>query len=220
MILTSPRVITEKDAQEIAIEYTDRHLASLMLIHGQLVNESSRSRTEDHGPPIGGSFAGGSVADKFGRTKTFQLEADLVSRMAMIVGYTHLGHPIKASKLLVDEWWVGIEPNSVTPISVLSASTPLGHLKMGKTAHYLVLSAAVSCVEIGSDFDVWNSNVLGLEVELSAGKIVMFLVLKFCKTRTIVLQFRFWGIENFQGFRGYEKSTLNHHEIQQRKLHC
>ncbi|GMH01267.1 hypothetical protein Nepgr_003106 [Nepenthes gracilis] len=61
------------------------------------------NRTEDHGPPIDGSFAGGSVADKFGRTKTFQLEADLVSRMAMIVGYTHLGHPIKALKLLVDK---------------------------------------------------------------------------------------------------------------------
>ncbi|GMH26597.1 hypothetical protein Nepgr_028440 [Nepenthes gracilis] len=39
MILTSLRVITEKDAQEIAIEYTDRHLASFMLIHGQLVTE-------------------------------------------------------------------------------------------------------------------------------------------------------------------------------------
>ncbi|GMH05825.1 hypothetical protein Nepgr_007665 [Nepenthes gracilis] len=40
--------------------------------------------------------------------------------------------------------------------------------------NHLVLSAAVSCVKIGSDFDVWNSNVLGLDVEISAGKIVMW----------------------------------------------
>ncbi|GMH05691.1 hypothetical protein Nepgr_007531, partial [Nepenthes gracilis] len=42
--------------------------------------------------------------------------------------------------------------------------------------NHLVLSAAVSCVEIGSDFDVWNSNVLGLDVELRAGKIVMWVL--------------------------------------------
>ncbi|GMH03559.1 hypothetical protein Nepgr_005398 [Nepenthes gracilis] len=42
--------------------------------------------------------------------------------------------------------------------------------------NHLVLSVAVSCVEIGSDFDVWNSNVLGLDVELSAGKIVMWVL--------------------------------------------
>ncbi|GMH05591.1 hypothetical protein Nepgr_007431 [Nepenthes gracilis] len=67
--------------------------------------------------------------------------------MAMIVGYTHLGHPIKALKLLVDEWWVGIVPNSVPPTSVLSASTPLGHLKMGKTAHYLGAVTASSLMD-------------------------------------------------------------------------
>ncbi|GMH19465.1 hypothetical protein Nepgr_021306 [Nepenthes gracilis] len=87
------------------------------------------------------------VAGKFGRTKAFQLEADLVSRMAMIVGYMHLGHPIKALMLLVDEWWVGIVPNSVPPTSVLSASTPLGHLKMGKTAHYLGVVTASSLMD-------------------------------------------------------------------------
>ncbi|GMH03246.1 hypothetical protein Nepgr_005085 [Nepenthes gracilis] len=42
--------------------------------------------------------------------------------------------------------------------------------------NHLVLSAVVSCVEIGSDFDVCNFNVLGLDVELSAGKIVMWVL--------------------------------------------
>ncbi|GMH24673.1 hypothetical protein Nepgr_026516 [Nepenthes gracilis] len=41
MIRTPLRVITEKDEQEVEIEYTDRHLASLMLIYGQLVASSS-----------------------------------------------------------------------------------------------------------------------------------------------------------------------------------
>ncbi|GMH28595.1 hypothetical protein Nepgr_030438 [Nepenthes gracilis] len=93
------------------------------------------------------------MGDKFGRTKTFQLEADRVSRMAMIVGYTHLGHPIKALNLLVDEWWVGIVPNSVTPISILSASTPLGHLKMGKTAHCLGAATASSLMDTQGNID-------------------------------------------------------------------
>ncbi|GMH22799.1 hypothetical protein Nepgr_024642 [Nepenthes gracilis] len=35
-------------------------------------------------------------------------------------------------------------------------------------------NTVVSCVEIGSNFDVWNSNVLGLDVELSVGKIVIW----------------------------------------------
>ncbi|GMH21961.1 hypothetical protein Nepgr_023804 [Nepenthes gracilis] len=39
MILTLLRVITEKNEQEVEIEYTDRHLAPLMLIHDQLVND-------------------------------------------------------------------------------------------------------------------------------------------------------------------------------------
>ncbi|GMH27585.1 hypothetical protein Nepgr_029428 [Nepenthes gracilis] len=66
-------------------------------------------------------------------------EADLVSWTAMIVGYTQLGHPSKALKLLVDKRWIGILPNSVTTASVLSASAQLGHLNMGKTVHCLAV---------------------------------------------------------------------------------
>ncbi|GMH30464.1 hypothetical protein Nepgr_032307 [Nepenthes gracilis] len=54
---------------------------------------------------------------------------------------------IKALKLLVDEWWVGIVLNSGPPTSVLPASTPLGHLKMGKTAHYLDAATASSLMD-------------------------------------------------------------------------
>ncbi|GMH02369.1 hypothetical protein Nepgr_004208 [Nepenthes gracilis] len=74
-------------------------------------------------------------------------EADLVSWTAMIVGYTQLGHPSKALKLLVDKKWIGILPNSVTTASVLSASALLGHLNMGKTVHCLGTATASSWMD-------------------------------------------------------------------------
>ncbi|GMG99497.1 hypothetical protein Nepgr_001337 [Nepenthes gracilis] len=74
-------------------------------------------------------------------------EADLVSWTAMIIGYTQLGHPSKALKLLVDKRWIGILPNFVTTASVLSAPAPLGHLNMGKTVHCLGTATASSWMD-------------------------------------------------------------------------
>ncbi|GMH12380.1 hypothetical protein Nepgr_014221 [Nepenthes gracilis] len=59
--------------------------------------------------------------------------------------------------------------------------------------NHLVLSAAVSCVKIGSDFDVRNSNVLGLDVELSAKKIDMWVLKKTCESH-LLTSGRAWAI--------------------------
>ncbi|XP_021722543.1 uncharacterized protein LOC110690026 isoform X2 [Chenopodium quinoa] len=42
--------------------------------------------------------------------------------------------------------------------------------------NHLVLSAVVSCTDNGSDVDVWNTDVLSLEAELTAGKIHMWAI--------------------------------------------
>ncbi|GMH29158.1 hypothetical protein Nepgr_031001 [Nepenthes gracilis] len=67
--------------------------------------------------------------------------------MAMIIGYTQLGHPSKVLKLLVDKEWTGILPNPVTTASVLLASALLGHLNRGKTVHCLGAATASSWMD-------------------------------------------------------------------------
>ncbi|GMH30732.1 hypothetical protein Nepgr_032575 [Nepenthes gracilis] len=46
-------------------------------------------------------------------------ETDLFSWTVLVVGYTQLGDPSKAWKLLVGKRWIGIWPGSVTPASAL-----------------------------------------------------------------------------------------------------
>ncbi|GAB4840087.1 hypothetical protein Ancab_020798 [Ancistrocladus abbreviatus] len=67
------------------------------------------------------------------------LTTDLVSWTAMIVGYTQMGQPNEALRLLIDKRWAGILPNSVTIASVLSASAQLGNFSMGRTIHCIAI---------------------------------------------------------------------------------
>ncbi|KNA23091.1 hypothetical protein SOVF_028010 isoform B [Spinacia oleracea] len=88
--------------------------------------------------------------------------------------------------------------------------------------NHLILSAVVSCMDNGSDFDLWNADVSNIEAELTAGKIHMWAIrtvpsLAECFSNFITSRLKAAPIKPTEtdtpGTRAIEKSSAESSEV-------
>ncbi|KAL5714419.1 hypothetical protein ACHQM5_016384 [Ranunculus cassubicifolius] len=79
-------------------------------------------------------------------------EADVVLWSAMIAGYAQNEAPDEAVELFRRMQSVGVKPNSITMVSVVSACAQLGDYKMGRWAHEFMVNSGMQMNSI-----VWSS---------------------------------------------------------------
>nr|XP_034594831.1 pentatricopeptide repeat-containing protein At2g03380, mitochondrial-like [Setaria viridis] len=68
---------------------------------------------------------------------------DIVLWTTMIVGYAQNGNPLDALQLFLDKKFASIVPNSVTMATVLSASSQLRDLSLGRSIHGIAVRLGV-----------------------------------------------------------------------------